>query len=188
MRKTLPKREQVPEYHYASPESRAIMETLTDASLAVKEALEDVLDQFFVNTATWSLESWETQVGLRTDKSMSETARRAAIQKQLIACGNTTEKMIQELAEHITGYSARVMVRGDDSFSLELLGEKDEFADIDVSEIYSIVEQVKPAHLRFVISSSTWADVEELGLTWRWFHDDWTTWGMFENRCVVHKK
>lgn len=188
MKEILPKREQVPDYYYVSQESKAIIETLTDASLAAKEALEDVLDQFFVNTATWSLKFWEEQVGLHTDRTMNAAARRAAIQKQLIACGNTTEKMVQELAESITGYPARVAVHGDYSFSLELLGEETGFADVDVAEIYSIVDQVKPAHLRFLLSGSTWADAEGVALTWKWFEDSPTTWEKFENMCCIHKK
>lgn len=188
MKEILPKRERVPDYYCVSQESKAIMETLVNASFAVKEALDDVLDQFFVNTATWSLKFWEEQVGLHTDGPMSDTARRTAIQKQLIACGNTTEKMVQELAESITGYPARVAVHGDYSFSLEFLGEEAGFADVDVTEIYSIVEQMKPAHLQFLISGSTWADAEGAALTWKWFEDSPTTWKKFENMCCIYKK
>ena len=49
---TLPNRERVPEYHYASEQSKALIDMLEDASLEAKAALEDVMAQFFVDTAT----------------------------------------------------------------------------------------------------------------------------------------
>ncbi len=64
-------RERVPDYHYASEQSKALIETLEDASLEAKAALEDVMAQFFINTATWGLALWEQQVGIETDNSLS---------------------------------------------------------------------------------------------------------------------
>ena len=186
MRENLPKRERVPDYHYACQQSKAIIETLADASLEAKAALADVIDQFFVDTATWGLALWEQQVGIGTDISLSIAARRAAVKQKLVASGNTTAEMVRQLAEAITGYGARVIVNDDYSFSLEFLGETNTLADIDVSEIRSVVEQIKPAHLRFIISGLTWADVEGVELTWQWFEDNPTTWAEFESKFRIH--
>lgn len=98
MRETLPERERVPAYHYACEQSKAIIETLADASLEAKAALEDVIDQFFVDTATWGLRLWEQQVGIQTDTSLSQAARRSAIKQKLVASGNTTAEMVRGLA------------------------------------------------------------------------------------------
>jgi len=188
MRETLPERERVPAYHYACEQSKAVIETLADTSLEAKAALADVIDQFFVDTATWGLRLWEQQVGIQTDASLSQAARRAAIKQKLVASGNTTAEMVRGLAESITGYEARVIVNGDYSFSLEFLGETNTLADINVEEVRSIVEQIKPAHLRFVISGLTWADVESVGLIWQWFEDNPTTWAEFDAKFCVHAK
>ena len=188
MKESLPSRELVPGYYLAHEQSKAIIETLADASLNAKEALADVVDQFFVDTATWGLALWEWQVGIQTDTSLSMDARRAAVRQKLVASGNTTAEMVRGLAESITGYEARVIVNSDYSFSLEFLGENNELADIDVEEVRSVVEQIKPAHLRFVISGITWADVESVDLTWQYFEDDPTTWAEFMERLCVHKK
>nr|WP_325254229.1 putative phage tail protein [uncultured Oscillibacter sp.] len=185
-RAALPKRERVPDYHYNCPESAALIEALTAASLEVKTAFACMTDQFFVSTATWGLSLWEAQVGIRTDESLSLAVRRAAVQRQLVANGNTTEEMVRELAETMTGYQARVVINDDYSFSLEFLGVRTELVDIDVSEIRAIVEQIKPAHLCFIISGPTWADVESTGLTWQWFEDHPATWEEFEAKFCIH--
>ena len=184
----LPKREQVPAYHYESAKSKALIDMLEDASLEAKAALEDVMAQFFVATATWGLALWEQQVGIETDNSLSLASRRAAIRQKLVASGNTTSEMVRQLAETITGYEAKVEVNSDYSFSLSFWGETNQLATIEVEELKTVVEQIKPAHLRFVITGITWSDLEDLQLTWQYFEDNPTTWAQLESMFCVHEK
>lgn len=185
---TLPNRERVTEYHYASEQSKALIDMLEDASLEAKAALEDVMAQFFVDTATWGLTLWEQQVGIETDNSLPLATRRAAIRQKLVASGNTTSEMIRGLAEALTGYEAKVEVNDDYSFSLSFWGEKNQLATIDVAELKTVVEQIKPAHLRFVISGITWADLESVNMTWKYFEDNPTTWAQLESMFCIHAK
>lgn len=185
---TLPNRERVPEYHYASEQSKALIDMLEDASLEAKAALEDVMAQFFVDTATWGLALWEQQVGIETDNSLPLATRRAAIRQKLVASGNTTSEMIRGLAEALTGYEAKVEVNDDYSFSLSFWDEKNQLATIDVAELKTVVEQIKPAHLRFVISGITWADLESVNMTWKYFEDNPTTWAQLESMFCIHAK
>ena len=179
-------RERVPAYYFRHPETRALLEVLAGASLEARRAFEDVKAQFFVDTATWALPLWENQAGIQPDPSLSEEIRRAALKRKMVANGNTTAEMVRDLAMTITGYRARVILNGDYSFSLEFLGEKTTLADIDVEEVRAIVERIKPAHLRFIISGLTWENVEGIGLIWQWFADNPTTWAEFEAKFCVH--
>ena len=111
-----------------------------------------------------------------------------AAARKLIASGNTTAEMVRQLAEAVTGYQARVVVNPDHSFSLDFWGEKTTLADIDVSEIRAVVEEIKPAHLRFIISGLTWSDLEGIFLTWQWFRDEAITWSAFEKKFCIHGK
>lgn len=185
---TLTERELVPEYHLACEQSRALIGTLADASLKARAALEDVMKQFFVETATWGLALWEQQVGIETDSGASQESRRAVIKQKLVASGNTTAEMVRQLAESITGYEAKVEVNNDYSFSLSFWGEKNQLAVIDVDELKTIVEQIKPAHLRFVITGITWADLESVNMTWQYFENKLTTWAQLESMFCVHAK
>lgn len=184
----LPKRERVPDYHYVSEQSKALIDMLEDASLEAKAALEDVMAQFFVDTATWGIALWEQQVGIESDDTLPLTTRRSAVRQKLVASGNTTSEMVRQLAETITGYEAKVEVNDDYSFSLSFWGETNRLADIDVAELETIVEQIKPAHLRFVITGITWSDLEDLELTWQYFEDNPTTWAQLESMFCVHEK
>lgn len=84
--------------------------------------------------------------------------------------------------------SARLEVNDDYSFSLSFWGEKNQLAAIDVAELKTVVEQIKPAHLRFVISGITWADLESVNMTWKYFEDNPTTWAQLESMFCIHAK
>ena len=186
---SLPPRQRVPVRYYRHPQTAAILEALEDESDLSAGQVNDLLDQFFVETATWSLYLWEEQYGITVDESKPLADRRAAVRDKMTAAGNTTAEMVRQLAMAMTGYEARVVVNSADySFSLEFLGESNTLADIDVSQVRNMVEQIKPAHLRFIISGLTWADVESVLLTWQWFEDNPTTWEQFESKFCVHAK
>lgn len=85
-------------------------------------------------------------------------------------------------------YEAKVEVNDDYSFSLSFWGEKNQLATIDVAELKTVVEQIKPAHLRFVISGITWADLESVNMTWKYFEDNPTTWAQLESMFCIHAK
>lgn len=184
----LPIRERVPEYHYASAQSRAIIESLDAAAQEAKAAWQDVLAQLEIDTATWGIPLWEWQVGIETDNTRPLSSRRSAIKQRLLACGNTTAERIQELAKALTGYDACVVDNHDYSFSLSFWGAENQLAEIDIKELTSIVEEIKPAHLRFVLPGITWRELESVKLTWRYFEDTNTSWARLESMFCVHKK
>ena len=189
MSQKLPVRERVPDYHYECEQSAAVIDSVAEAALKARTAFEDVLAQFFVSTATWGLKHWEGQVGLQTDESLSVDVRRAAVQQKLQANGNTTAEMVREMAESITGYEARVHVDPSDySFTLEFLGDTPQIAGIDFFGILDTVEQIKPAHLRFLISQITWQDLEDVAMTWQRFEEGAFTWSKLETSICIRKK
>lgn len=186
---SLPPRQRVPDRYYRHPQTAAILGALEDESDLSAGQVEDLLDQFFVETATWSLYFWEEKYGVAVDELKPLEDRRTAVRAKMTAAGNTTAEMIRQLAMVITGYEARVVVHSADySFSLEFLGEENTLADIDVSQVRRMVESIKPAHLRFIISGITWDDVESVGITWRWFEDRPTAWEEFEGMFCIHAK
>ena len=94
---------------------------------------------------------------------------------------------------YINGQEAGYWPYGYNSFYVDATpylkpGEKNELADIDVEGLRSVVEQIKPAHLRFVISGVTWGDIESVGLTWQYFETNKMTWAEFESKFCVHAK
>ena len=186
---SLPIRERIPDRYYRQPQTTAILEALEKQSAISAAQATDLLDQFFIETATWSLQLWESKYGIQLDPSKTLAERRAAVRDKMTAAGNTTAEMIRQLAMTLTGYEARVVVNSSDySFSLEFLGEANTLADIDMRQVRRMVEQIKPAHLQFMISGLTWDDTESTDLTWQWFDDNPVTWAEFESKFCIHRK
>lgn len=145
--RTVPPQERVPDRYYRHPQTVAILEALEEQAEISAEQAEDLLDQFSVGTATWSLYLWEEKYGIAVDESKPLEDRRSAVREKMTAAGNTTAEMVRQLAMAMTGYEARVVVNSADySFSLEFLGEENTLADIDVSQVRRMVESIKPAH------------------------------------------
>lgn len=119
----LPARDRVPDRYYVSPETAAVLAALEDQGEVYGSQVDDLLNQFFVDTATWSLPWWERKYSIPTDETLTVETRRAAVKKKMIASGNTTAEMVCSMAEALTGYSCRVVEKAEDySFSLEFLG------------------------------------------------------------------
>ena len=47
------------------------------------------------------------------------------------------------------------------------------------------VEEVKPAHLRFVIEAITWADIEAAEMTWAMLEEQFDSWAALGERLLL---
>jgi hypothetical protein len=181
--------ERVPAYHYDCAQSRAIIETLTDASLAARDAIYDLVQQFWVASATWGLDLWEGLLAIDTDRSKSDESRRRAIITKMQGSGTCNSDMVRRIAQALTGYEAEVVEHpAEYTFSLRFLGEEAGVVPIDKREIIDTVEVIKPAHLKFVIEAIRWQDLEEKQFTWADMEQVFPTWGDFEEKFFINKK
>ena len=71
--------------------------------------LQDVLDQFYVKSATWGLERWEELCGITMDKTLSDSVRRSTIIAKLQNPSSVTEAFLRGLInQHILDKSGTV--------------------------------------------------------------------------------
>ena len=179
--------ERLPNRLRTSPYTVAVSEPLTEAAMAYFEATLNVADQFFVPTATWGLTEWERLVGITPAAGASLADRRREVIAKLCSTGTTNAEMIRSLAEALTGYGAKVTENfGDYSFSLRFFGETAGFINIDADLLMRTVEEIKPAHLRFVIEPITWADLEAAALTWEQLEAQFESWAALESAFYCH--
>ncbi len=181
--------EQLPQRLRDSPYTVAVSSPMAEMAGAYKQATYDLAEQFCVNTATWALVEWERLVGITPAAGQTLEARRSAVIAKLCSSGTTNAEMIRALAEALTGYSARVTENfGDYSFSLRFYGEENGFINIDAELLMNTVEEVKPAHLRFIIEIIRWGDIEAAGMTWADMEERFPTWADVENAFFCHKE
>ena len=161
----LPKRERVPEYHYASEQSKALIEALEDASAEAKAALEDVMAQFFIGTATWGLKYWEQTLGIPVESDKDLEYRRSRIKSKLRGVGVTTVAMIKNVAESYSNGEVAV-TEFSKQFRLEIKFVGTLGIPPNMEDLTATLQEILPAHLEweYAYIFNTWAVVG--GLTW----------------------
>ncbi len=78
---------------------RALMQAEGAEFDLVRQAIDDVLNQFYVRTATWGLDRWETELGLPPDPSLTDDERRDRIISHLRGFGTCTIAVTKSVAE-----------------------------------------------------------------------------------------
>ena len=181
--------ERLPQRLRDSPYTVGVAEPMTELAAVYKEATLDLADQFYVPTATWGLVEWERLVGITPAANQTLEQRRSAVVAKLCSTGTTNAEMIRALAEALTGYGASVTENFSDySFYLRFFGEDDGFISIDADLLMSTVEEIKPAHLRFIVEKIKWGDLETAGMTWADMEEQFPTWEDFDRAFFCHKE
>ena len=170
---------------YTAVISEALREMGADALTVVRS----VEDQLTPATATWGLAAWEEITGITPGVSATLEERRAAVIAQLCSRGTTNAAAIERLAQSLTGYGAAVTENFKDySFSLTFLGEENGFVAMDLTLLYSSVEIIKPAHLKFIVNHVTWDSLEAVNMTWEQLEQQFETWADLEAAVPVKKR
>ena len=111
-----------------------------------REALADVLAQFYVATATWGLDRWEAELGLLVTPEQPTAERRAKVISRLRGTGTATIRVIKSVAESYEEGAIEVV---EDYTAHTLLIQ---FVDTrgvppNVEDLKAAVRAVAPAHL-----------------------------------------
>ena len=161
----LSKRERVPEYHYASEQSRALIETLEDASLEAKAALKDVIDQFFIDTATWGLSHWEQSLAIPVSEGKDMDFRKSRIKSKLRGVGTTTVTLVKNVAESFFNGTVEV-TEFPEQFRVEIKFVDSLGIPPNMNDLMEALREVVPAHLQldYIIIYNTWDAVSPF--TW----------------------
>ena len=135
--------------------------------------LEDLINQLFIDTATWGLSIYEKELGLITNRSLSYEERRELIKAKLWGRGATTKQMIKETAEAFSGGEVDVIEYPSEyRFVVKFIGVKG--IPRNMQGFIDMLEAIKPAHLayEFKYTYTVWDFIKHLtwngvsGMTW----------------------
>lgn len=157
----------LPTYYQSSRVMRAIQDAIANELGNVKFTLTDILNQFFVQTATWGLDYWERELGIPTDPSKPYIWRREVIMAKLRGAGTTTKQMIINTATAFSSGEVDVIeYPGEYRFEVRFIGVKG--IPPNMAGFIEMLEQIKPAHLAYsfkytytvwnVLKNMTWSE------------------------------
>lgn len=111
-----------------------------------KSAIEEVLSQFFVNTATWGLDTWEEELGLSSYADKEASQRRSRIVSKIRGMGTVTVSLIKSVAESYANGTVTVTENSAAySFTIKFVSQIGIPPNLD--DLKAAIEEIKPAHL-----------------------------------------
>ena len=139
----------MPKYYRGILEIETLQKAIND-ELEIMDAIsKDVLDQFFIYTATWSLPIWEKIFGLTVgDKTSNIQERRENLISKLRSYGTTTKEMIARVAKTFTNGEIEV-VEDNSNYAFKILFTSIVGIPKNIENFKAVIEVIKPAHLNF---------------------------------------
>jgi hypothetical protein len=163
----------LPDYYRSIRDIRELMNTEGEEISLLWNESNNVLNQFFVQTATQGLSLWESELGIKIDPTKPIERRREVIKAKLRGAGTTTKKMIKAAAAAFSGGEVDVIeYPAEYRFVVKFIGVRG--IPPNMAGFIQMLEQIKPAHLTYSFSYTytTWDNLH--GLTWN--HASTKTW------------
>ncbi|MFA9088588.1 putative phage tail protein, partial [Clostridioides difficile] len=123
-----------------------IQEALENELLTLIDEKDDLLEQFFIDTATWGLDDWENLLSIKVNYKLDFDTRRSNIKAKMRGKGTTTIEVIKAISEAYTKTNVDVEVFSNlFSFTLSFITNNCSYNTI--LELDKKIEEIKPAHL-----------------------------------------
>jgi len=135
----------LPSYYQESKVVNSMIKVDSNELEEFHKRITDVLDQFAVDTATWGLDIWEKELGLKTSVLDSLEERRTRIKAKLIGEGTFTKAKAISLANNYLKNPSAKFVSNYKDYSFSIRYNLDDL--IDISKMIHSFEELKPAHL-----------------------------------------
>ena len=115
-----------------------------------KCTFSDLVDQCFVQTATWGLLRWEEVYGIATNFSLSYEQRREIILAKMRGQGTTTVEMLRNTAIAFSGGEVEVIEdNAHYNFIVRFVGQYG--IPQNMQAFKEMLEEIKPAHLGYTL-------------------------------------
>lgn len=137
----------LPTYYESSRVMRADMNTKGTEMDSLFKTLDEILQQFFVQTATWGLDRWEYELGIQSDQRKPIEQRRALIESKLRGSGKFSGRLVKNVAEAYDGGKVNVTFQPQEwSFTVEFIDTVGIPPNLD--DLKAVIDEIKPAHMK----------------------------------------
>ena len=171
----------LPRYYETSRVMRSILQAEGSELDKLRQALDDILNQFFVRTATWGLDRWEEELGLSPALDQPESERRDRIVSRLRGTGTATIAVVKQVAESYDKGSIDV-IEDHAAYTVTIRFVDTTGVPPNLDDLKAAVRAVLPAHLviEYEFNYFLWDDLDAQGWTWDEFDALGLTWDELE--------
>ena len=128
---------------------------------------DELFKQFNLETATWSLDIWEKQYGIKIDANKDYSLRRSRVMSKMRGTGTTTVEMIKNVAESFVNGLVEIVEHNEQyKFDIKMMSVIG--IPPNMEDLKDAIEELKPAHLAYeiILKYNTWGMIKEKKLTW----------------------
>ncbi|WP_411680489.1 YmfQ family protein [Clostridium thailandense] len=146
------------------------------------ESIKDLVDQCFVDTATWGLKFWEEFLGITVDENKVVDYRRSTIKAKLRGTGTITVRLIKNVAESFSNGEVEITENIQPfTFEVKFIGSRGIPPNLD--DLKNAINEIKPAHLsvQYKFTYTVWKEVKNL----TWGQVKTSTWNNLKVRKVI---
>jgi uncharacterized protein YmfQ (DUF2313 family) len=158
-------------------ESRAIIKAEAAEFEALNSAISDVLDQLFIDTATWGLTNWEQMSGIPVNEAKPIAERRSLIKAKRRGTGVVTSALIQNVINSYSGGDVQV-TEDMPNYTIKIKFVSNLGTPTNMPDIQQVIRDIVPAHLAityeykyplwsdWTTANKTWAQIDAANKTW----------------------
>ena len=171
------------QYFYSKSKIFSVIQDILGEECNMDRAdYEDLLNQFFIKSATWGIYKWEEFAGIPTPTEYVDIeTRRSNVLAAIRSRDTTTVEKIRVVSESYSNGECQVIEDNpNNTFYIKFIGVRGIPKRID--ELRKSIERIKPAHLAFdfIYSYLIWDEFDAFNKTW----DEWDalnlTWDELE--------
>ena len=127
----------------------------------IRVDLQELLDQFFIESATYGLEEWENLVGIETNLRLDVNARRQAVIAKLQNPESVTEQFLSNLVNRYIADKQGIILSYPSEYRIELLYHGGQIMDYE--KLRNAISTYIPAHIGYKLVTITQANLEYHG-------------------------
>ena len=171
----------LPDYYQNIREFQTLIGTENEEVEQLSATIDEVLEQFYVDTATWGLVNWERICGIPTDESKPIDQRRSVIKSKLRGIGTVTVDLIKNVAEAYLNGGVNVTEDfANYTVKITFIGKRG--VPPNLSDIQNALREIIPAHLaiNYEFTYLRWDELDSYGWTWDELDAKSLTWDELE--------
>lgn len=160
------------------------------------DAMADVVAQAFVPTATWGLDLWESELGIKTDYRLSAEERRSTIMAKIRGVGTVTVALVRQVAESYANGQVAILdspyeytydlvrnVEGPPAYTVVIRFVDQYGVPPAMDALKRALREIIPAHLaiEYEVMYLYWDVLDAQTLTWDQLDVFELSWDVFES-------
>lgn len=136
----------LPKYYHESEIVKELLQKESEEIFTIYTEIDDLLNNFYVDRATWGLNYFEEAYGIKIDESKPLDDRRSFIKARMRGVGTVTKTLIEQVASSYS-YGHVTVIENPTAYQIVIKFTDTRGIPRDLDLIKNSLREIVPAHL-----------------------------------------